>query len=397
MVKFGLAPTVRLAGVTVVSFALGVSGCSQNQTAPNDATPTAAETAAEMPQVVVTSSVLCDLTEQIAQDTIELTCLMEPGQDPHTYQVKPSDRQAIENAVLVLYDGYDFAPGLAGLVDASGDSATKVAVLEAAVPEPLMGEGHDHDHGHEHEHGHDHAAGDDHAHSDEVAATEEDHEHEGDDHSHGHAEGDDHAHDDEAAAGGEPEHGEEDLVADPHIWHSAKNNGAIADVIATHLAKVNPEQVDFYQNNAATLMEQFAQLDTWIQAQVNTIPAANRKLVTTHDAFRYYADAYGIEVEGALSGLSTEEQPSAGMLTSLVNQVKEAQVPAIFAETTTNPDRINTGARNASVKVAEQPLFVEGPGGAGTAAETTQAMLVVNTCTIVTALGGTCDESDAPI
>lgn len=391
MFESGLAPTVRLAGVTVVSFAVGVSGCSQNQTAPNDATSSAAETAAEMPQVVVTSSVLCDLTEQIAQDTIELTCLMEPGQDPHTYQVKPSDRQAIENANLVLYDGYDFAPGLTGLVDASGDSATRVAVLEAAVPEPLMGEGHDHDH--------DHAEGEDHEHSDEIAATGEDpdHEHEGDDHSHDHAEGDDHAHDDEAAAaGGEHEHGEEE-VADPHIWHSAENNGAIADVIATHLAKVNPDQVDFYQNNAATLMDQFAQLDTWIQAQVSTIPAGNRKLVTTHDAFRYYADAYGIEVEGALSGLSTEEQPSPGTLTSLVNQVKEAQVPAIFAETTTNPDLINTVARNASVKVAEQPLFVEGPGGAGTAAETTQAMLVVNTCTIVTALGGTCNEEDAPV
>ena len=390
MFESGLAPTVRLAGVTVVSFAVGVSGCSQNQTAPNDATSSAAETAAEMPQVVVTSSVLCDLTEQIAQDTIELTCLMEPGQDPHTYQVKPSDRQAIENANLVLYDGYDFAPGLTGLVDASGDSATRVAVLEAAVPEPLMGEGHDHDH--------DHAEGEDHEHSDEIAATGEDpdHEHEGDDHSHDHAEGDDHAHDDEAAAaGGEHEHGEEE-VADPHIWHSAENNGAIADVIATHLAKVNPDQVDFYQNNAATLMDQFAQLDTWIQAQVSTIPAGNRKLVTTHDAFRYYADAYGIEVEGALSGLSTEEQPSPGTLTSLVNQVKEAQVPAIFAETTTNPDLINTVARNASVKVAEQPLFVEGPGGAGTAAETTQAMLVVNPCTIVTALGGTCNEADAP-
>ncbi len=388
MFESGLAPTVRLAGVTVVSFAVGVSGCSQNQTAPNDAT-SSTETAAEMPQVVVTSSVLCDLTEQIAQDTIELTCLMEPGQDPHTYQVKPSDRQAIENANLVLYDGYDFAPGLTGLVDASGDSATRVAVLEAAVPEPLMGEGHDHDH----------AEGEDHEHSDEIAATGEDpdHEHEGDDHSHDYAEGDDHAHDDEAAAaGGEHEHGEEEF-ADPHIWHSAENNGAIADVIATHLAKVNPDQVDFYQNNAATLMDQFAQLDTWIQAQVSTIPAGNRKLVTTHDAFRYYADAYGIEVEGALSGLSTEEQPSPGTLTSLVNQVKEAQVPAIFAETTTNPDLINTVARNASVKMAEQPLFVEGPGGAGTAAETTQAMLVVNTCTIVTALGGTCNEEDAPV
>jgi len=119
--------------------------------------------------------------------------------------------------------------------------------------------------------------------------------------------------------------------------------------------------------------------------------------VTTHDAFRYYADAYGIDFKGALSGLSIEEQPSAATLTGLVDQVKAAQVPAIFAESTTNPDLINTVASNADVKVAEQPLFVEGPGGAGTAAATTQEMLVSNTCTIVNALGDSCDEGGAPI
>jgi len=366
--------TVRFAGIATASLGLGLVGCSQEPVAQSDdaASETVAEeVSVELPQVVATTSVICDLTEQIAQDTIALTCLMDPGQDPHTYQAKPSDRQAIDEADLVLYDGYDFAPGLIGLVDASSNSAPKVAVYEAAVTDPLMGEGHDHDHGH----GHDHAEGEAHDH---------DHEH-AEDHDHDHGEGDAHA------------HGEEELVADPHIWHNAANNAAIAEVIATNLAKVNPDQAAVYEQNAATLTVQFAELDTWIQTQVDTIPASNRSLVTTHDAFRYYADAYGIDVKGALSGLSTEEQPSAAVLTGLVDQVKEAQVPAIFAESTTNPDLINTVASNAAVKVAEQPLFVEGPGGAGTAAETTQEMLVANTCTIVNALGGTCDEGDAPI
>jgi len=171
----------------------------------------------------------------------------------------------------------------------------------------------------------------------------------------------------------------------------------MVEVIATNLAQVNPDQADFYQDNAAQLSAQFTELDGWIQTQVDTIPVNNRRLVTTHDAFRYFADAYDFEVKGALSGLSTEEKPSAGALTALVDQVKGATVPAIFAETTTNPDLINTVANDAGVKVAEQPLFVEGPGGPGTAAETTQAMLVTNTCTIVNALGGTCDEGSAPI
>ena len=96
-------------------------------------------------------------------------------------------------------------------------------------------------------------------------------------------------------------------------------------------------------------------------------------------------------MKGGLGGVSTEEKPSAGELTSLVDQVKAAKVPAIFAESSTSADLINTVASNAGVEVAQQPLLVEGPG---TNAET---MLVANTCTIVNGLGGACDEESAPI
>ena len=80
----------------------------------------------------------------------------------------------------------------------------------------------------------------------------------------------------------------------------------------------------------------------------------------------------------------------------MVNK-KTLGVPAVFAETTSNPQLIETLAKNADVKVAADPLFVEGPGGPGTRAETIQAMLVSNTCTVVNALGGTCAETDAPL
>ena len=109
---------------------------------------------AERPQVVATSGVLCDLARQIAEDTITLTCLLAPGQDPHTYQARPSDRQAVDTADLVLYEGYDFAPSVLNVVVSSRNPAPKVAVLEAAVPNPLMGQGHDHDHSHDHDHEH---------------------------------------------------------------------------------------------------------------------------------------------------------------------------------------------------------------------------------------------------
>jgi len=95
---------------------------------------------------------------------------------------------------------------------------------------------------------------------------------------------------------------ETELVADPHIWHDARNNGAMVETIADYLVQINPDQADLYQQNAAALVQQFADLDTWMRSQIETIPEGDRRLITTHDAFRYVADAYGVEVAGALSG-----------------------------------------------------------------------------------------------
>ncbi len=365
--------TRRWGAGMLLALGAGLVGCSGDKvatTATSEDTPVAADS----PVVVATTSVLCDLTEQIAESTVALTCLLDPGTDPHTYQVNPSDRQAIEQADLILYDGYNSAPTLIGMVEGSTTRAIRVAVYEAAVPTPLMGAAHDHDHGAE-------AAPDQEA---EAAHDNgEAHDQEAD-----HADHDDH--DPSTTA-------EADLVPDPHIWHSATHNATMAAVIAKNLAQVNPDQADLYAENADRLATQFTEIDGWIQTQVATVPPDQRQLVTTHDALGYFADAYGFEVQGALSGLSTDERPTPGALTALVDQVKSAQVPAIFAETTTNPQLIETVAKDAGVVVADQPLFVEGPGGPGSEAETVQAMLVVNTCVVVEALGGSCDRASAPL
>lgn len=88
------------------------------------------------PKVVATTAILCDLTKQIAQDTIALTCLVDGGSDPHTYQPKPADRLAIEQANLILYSGYDFEPSIIKLINATSNQAPKTAVNEIAVPQP---------------------------------------------------------------------------------------------------------------------------------------------------------------------------------------------------------------------------------------------------------------------
>ncbi|GAB4227629.1 MAG: hypothetical protein Kow00121_56400 [Elainellaceae cyanobacterium] len=393
--KQPIAP-VQWFRLTMLAVAVGFTGCApgvQNaDVSPNaesanaGSANTGSANAADRPQIVATSSVLCDLTRQIAQDTVALTCLLQPNQDPHVYEPAPSDRRAIEDADLVLYGGYGYEPSLDKIIEATSTDSPKVAVFEAAVPNPLLGEAHNHEHGHDHEA--------DTEQSQEAIALE-DH---ADDHDHAEEEAGgataasadaDHDHSDETVAEGE--------VPDPHIWHNAQHGSKIAETIAQQLAGVAPEHAEQYQQNAAAIASELTQLDSWIKTQVATVPQSSRQLITTHDSFQYFADAYGFEIKGALEGLSTEQRPSAARLTELVETVKEAGVAAIFAETTTNRSLIETVAKDADVAVAEQPLYVEGPGGDDTSAPTYQHMFVANTCTVVNALGGECDEASAPV
>jgi manganese/iron transport system substrate-binding protein len=88
--------------------------------------------------VVVTTDVLCSLVKTVAKETVNLKCLIAAGTDPHTYTVTPTDRQTIETANLLLYAGYDFEPTIIKVIEASKNTATKVAVNEVAVTKPLQ-------------------------------------------------------------------------------------------------------------------------------------------------------------------------------------------------------------------------------------------------------------------
>ncbi|MFN3925952.1 MAG: metal ABC transporter solute-binding protein, Zn/Mn family [Pseudanabaenaceae cyanobacterium] len=329
---------IKLRTLSLVALPLLVAvGCSQPETtvpptaeAPvvNTPTPTAPKL-----RVVAANSVLCDLTRQVGGDRLDLVCLIPAGQAPHEYKPTAEDAKQIETAQVVFYGGYNFEEGLTKLVGKS--KGLVVAVSEQAIPKPIMVEG-GHGHGHHHH-----------------------------DHDHGKA-----------------------MAPDPHVWHDAKNGIKMVQTIAQQLSKADPQHADTYQQNAQALIGELQRLDTWIKNQVATIPPERRKLVTTHDALRYYTAAYGISLQSALLGISTTEQATPNRIAELVQAIRASGVPTIFAELTANPKLIEAVATEAQVKIADTSLLTDGLAEAGQEGATYQQMLIRNTRTIVQGLGG---------
>lgn len=148
VIRFMISYKLRLKSLAV-ALTCGVFGCSptsqtsqstptppNNLVPPQTATSPVLDASGKSPLVVATNTVTCGLTKEIAGDTIDLKCLIDPGSDPHVYQPKPDDSKAIEQAKLILYGGYNFEPGLIKLIKATSNPAPKVAVDEVAVPKP---------------------------------------------------------------------------------------------------------------------------------------------------------------------------------------------------------------------------------------------------------------------
>ncbi|MEM7794604.1 MAG: zinc ABC transporter substrate-binding protein [Cyanobacteria bacterium P01_C01_bin.118] len=346
------------------------------------------------PTVVASYSVLCDLTQQIAQDTVDVSCLIDAGKDPHLYSATPADRRAIETADLVLYGGYGFEPDIIQMVEATNGDTPEIAVSEVAVTEPLLGGHHDHghgeddhdDHGEEDHDDHGEEGHDDHGHDDHSKAG-----HEG--HDHGEEGHDDHGKEDHHDEEDHDDHGEEEGEPDPHVWHDAENGIAMVRVIEEQLSEAFPENADLYEANAESLIDQLTVLDIWIKRQISTVPESQRVLVTGHDALGYYADAYGIRIEAALESFSTEARPSAADLRELIDLVEDSNLPSIFVEATSNPGLIEAVSRQTDIGISDQPIYADGLGEPGTPAATYTGMLMTNTCNIVTGLGGSCNEA----
>lgn len=136
-------PLNKVLRVFFAVFTVSVYGCdnfdnSNKTTSYTTTVTTTTPVQKDLPPVVATTSILCDLTKQIAAETINLNCLTSPTINPKVYQPTPADRQAINQAKLIIFNGYNLEPGLEKFILASKNTAPKLPVAKIAVPSPLM-------------------------------------------------------------------------------------------------------------------------------------------------------------------------------------------------------------------------------------------------------------------
>ncbi len=179
---------------------------------------------------------------------------------------------------------------------------------------------------------------------------------------------------------------------DPHLWMDVSRWARIAPVIAEAIAAARPDCAEDMVANVETLSAQMAALHAWVDEAIATIPEGNRMLVTAHDAFYYFADAYGLEASEAIEGISTESEASIADIRAVADFVIDHQVPAVFVETTINPRTIEAlvaevRARGHDVRIGGE-LFSDAMGDPGTPEGSYIGMIRANTVTITQALGG---------
>lgn len=130
---------------------------------------------------------------------------------------------------------------------------------------------------------------------------------------------------------------------DPHWWHNPRNAEAAVREIERQLVGADPAKKVVFKRNADAYLEQLRRLDAGIEACIKSVPAAERKLVTDHDAFGYFADRYGIEVVGAIiPSQTTQAQPSAKDLSELIDLIEGEGVKAVFPESSLSPNVAET-------------------------------------------------------
>ncbi|MGJ5093410.1 metal ABC transporter substrate-binding protein [Bradyrhizobium oligotrophicum] len=153
--------------------------------------------------------------------------------------------------------------------------------------------------------------------------------------------------------------------ADPHAWQSVGNAKVYVRNIRDALVAADPADAEVFKANAERYLAELDALDREVRAEIDKIPAERRKVISTHDAFGYFADAYGVAFIAPL-GVSTETEPSARDVAEIIRQVKKAGIPAVFLENF-NDDRLvgriaaETGAKIGGTLYSDALSDEKGP------------------------------------
>lgn len=149
-------------------------------------------------------------------------------------------------------------------------------------------------------------------------------------------------------------------VEDPHWWQSIANMVKATNVVRKHFVEADPSNKALYEKNAAAYLTTLTELQKWASQEVAKLPRDKRKLVTSHDAFQYFARDYGFQIY-AIEGVSTDDQPSSKKVTNLINTIRDQKVKAVFFESIENPKVVTEITKETGAKIGGE-LYADGLG-----------------------------------
>lgn len=285
-------------------------------------------------KAVASFSILGDMVQRVGGERVVVDVLVGPGGDAHVFQPKPSQARLIGQARIVFSNGLGFEGWMSRLLNIASYKGRHMVVSAGIKPiEAANG----HEHGHSSHQGH-----------------------------------------------GKKGHGHNHGETDPHAWQSVPNAMAYVGNIAKGLCEVDAAGCDVYQHNAAAYAAELKALDSEIRALWAAIPATKRKVITSHGAFGYYAQEYGVNFL-APQGVSTESEASAKSVARLVRQIRKENIRALFVENISDPRLIAQIGRETGVKPAGQ-LYSDSLSQSQGPAATYLAMMRTNTKALTQAI-----------
>ena len=262
---------------------------------------------------VASFSILGDMVSRVGGDRVAVTTIVGANADSHVYSPKPSDAAAVAGADIFFINGLGFEGWMDRFVEATGYTGPLIVASEGVSAHVMEEEGEEHEEHEEHD------------------------DHEGHDHG----------------------------ATDPHAWQSLTNGVLYVQNIAKALCAVDADGCATYTANAEAYTAELTTLDTTVRAELDAVPAEQRKVITTHDAFGYFGEAYGVTFL-APEGISTDAEPSAADVAKLIVQIKDEGVRALFIENMSDPRLIQqiadeTGATLGGELYADALSEPDGP------------------------------------